>query len=362
MSDFQINYSKWAEKWINFAQKYDTDGIQGLSKTELIQLVGDIKDENVDTVTIRANLKKVSGTKTSSSIPVELQAAVNYFNINDDDTEDRRSNIVGNTYTKGEAILHALTSDIDNTHENCAAYKNINLIPKKWFRWYRPVEFVNFDLREIQEDAIKNITSLNKLQDDIQKAFETAHGTPEAEHITPKSVDIDMETFAQNYLGMSYEEFAQKYKDELEKIKTITNAELNSANTPQSLKDVHYKAQQYAYALTNREKEIMRDVRTESGNREKQEVFDYGDNMYVVEDMKLYGITPENFEKITNPVMYRAFTGALSDAYQTATDIEVLNTDSSKNIHAKEVKTINGTACFKGKDGHWYTFSGVCIK
>ena len=40
------------------------------------------------------------------------------------------------------------------------------------------------------------------------------------------------------------------YKDELEKIKTITNAELNSANTPQSLKDVHYKAQQYAYALT----------------------------------------------------------------------------------------------------------------
>ena len=311
MSEFQIDYSRWANPdAIRIAKSVDKDGINGLSRVEVFDLMKTAEFENIDSFTVS---KKSKQQKVSSQtqIPYELQVAIDYFNIRDDQTNQRRRTIVDNTYAKGEEIMHQLSSDINEAYVNCRAYENITLIPRRWFRWYRPTDFVNFDLAEIQKDAKENIQSLNKLRDDLQTAFETAHGTPKNEHQKPEDVDIDMEALALQHLGMSYEEFEQEYKDELEIIKTITTAELNSPNTPQRVKDAHYKAKQYAYNLTAREKEIMRDTRTESGNREMQEVFDYGDSMMIIEEMKDDGITEENFAQLTNPIMYRAFVDTL---------------------------------------------------
>ena len=362
MSEFKIDYSRWMNNDVlRIAESVDKDGIKGLSRIEIFDFMKAVECENVDSLTIS---KKSNRSKASSQkrIPSELQAAINNFNIEDENTEERRRAIVDNAYTKGEEIMHQLSSDINQAYVDCKAYSNITLIPKRWFRWYKPAEFVNFDLAEIQKDAKINIQSLNKLQDDIQTAFEKAHGTPKEEHQKPKDVDIDMEALAQQHLGMSYEEFEAEYKDELEIIKTITTAELNSADTPQRVKDAHYKAKQYAYNLTAREKDVMRDVRTESGNREMQETFDYGDNIMVIEDMKLYGITEENFAKLTNPIMYRAFTEALQEAYGDTDIIESPKDDKIQEHRAKKAEMIDGVPCIQGRDGHWYTLGGIRMK
>ena len=327
MSDFQIDYSRWSnQEAIRIAQNIDKDGIKGLSRIEIFDFMKEVKYENIDSLTLstKSRQHKVS---SQTQIPPELQAAIDNFNIEDDQTYERRKAIIDDAYARGEEIMHQLSSDINQAYVDCEAYENITLIPRRWFRWYRPAEFVNFDLAEIQKDAKNNIASLNKLQDDLQTAFEKAHGTPKEEHQKPQDIDIDMEALAQKHLGMSYEEFEKEYKDELEIIKTITIAELNSPDTPQRVKDAHYKAQQYAYHLTAREKEVMRDIRTDSGNKEMQEVFDYGDNMMVIEEMKDDGISEENFAKITNPIMYRAFTQALLKG-DTANGVDKKNADT----------------------------------
>lgn len=336
MSEFQIDYSRWINPdAIRIAKSVDKDGINGLSRTEVFDFVKTAEIENVDSFTVS---KKPKQRKVSSQtqIPYELQVAIDYFNIEDNQTYQRRKTIVDDTYAKGEEIMHQLSSAINEAYVNCKAYENITLIPRRWFRWYRPAEFINFDLAEIQKDAKENIQSLNKLQDDIQTAFEKAHGTPENEHQKPQDVDIDMEALAMQYLGMSYEEFEAEYKEELQIIKTITTAQLNSPDTPQRVKDAHYKAQQYAYNLTAREKDVMRDIRTESGNREMQEVFDYGDSMMVIEEMKDDGITEENYAQLTNPIMYRAFVETLMSL-----DV-VVGIDKNKEEEVFVPRTVKG--------------------
>lgn len=315
MSDFKIDYSRWINQdAIRIAENVDKDGIKGLSRIEIFNFMKAVENENIDSLSISAKSNQPRKTSSKKSVSAELQAAIDYFNIKDDQTEKRRKSIVDAAYSKGETILSQLSSDINKAFVDCEAYGNITLTPRRWFRWYRPIEFVNFDLAEIQNDAKNNIVSLNKLQDDLQTAFENAHGVPKEEHQKPKNIDIDMEALAQKYLGMSYEEFEAEYKDELEIIKTITTAQLVSPDTPQRVKDAHYKAQQYAYDLTAREKEVMRDIRTDSGYREMEETFDYGNNMMIIEDMKDDGITEENFAQLTNPIMYRVFTEALLEA------------------------------------------------
>ena len=205
--DLNVQYTNWEDKKAKkLAQKSDKDGKAGLNTVEeILKFFRRAQKKNVD-------MKEIFGLELSNKAR-KVQAAessagtgyaeiINYFNSLDYDT---RNEITYRANNIGYEILYQLEKDINTAFENCEGYTLIKL------RRDRFEDKVRFNLEEVQKDVTTALNSVNTLQEEIEKAYDTAKGTegtePEYENYNEKLAEI-----AQEKLGMGYDEFVEKHR------------------------------------------------------------------------------------------------------------------------------------------------------
>lgn len=340
-----IDYSNWDKKFYSIAQESDIDGVFGLSKKEQTIFQAKAIEDGIDTATITELFGGNFKNKTRAN-NTELENALNYYNKLDSFS---RSVITSKTYEIGEENLYNLEKEIDQAFIDCEAYQDILIVPQKR---PKPEKLLNFDIEYLRNITEKDMEALHELKEKIEYVIENANEEPN--HTSPERTPYDIDALAMEKLGMSYEEFREKYKEELEFCKTVTYADLN--NMTQTQRYVYSKAKAYAKEMLLTTINEAHTVRWDYGERLTEEISKYNNDFIEIlyfEDKE--NLTTKDINSLSSGIMRKSFKEALIKEY-TTTDIK--STEENQKIKkSKKVITKDGVI-IENPDGTKYKITG----
>ena len=293
--------------------------------------------------------------KTSNPV---FDAAVDYYNKEMSSYE--KSNVTNDTYNNLQQRLYDMEHSIDQAYLECQAYQDIVIVPRWHYRYYPYWEdkLINFDIEDLRTRTTQDMESLHELRDKVEYIIEEANGT--TEHNEPAKKDYDVDKLAQKHLGMSYEEFAEKYHDELEFCKTVTYADLGSMTESQRF--VYSKAKAYAREMLETTVNEAHTTNWDIGDRKLEETLSATENMYTISDFEYDGITEENWAEVKSGIMRKAFEEALISKYQKLKPDGVESTKSDGSVKKATKAIVNGVLLIFNPDGTVYNGAGQRIK
>ena len=364
-----IDYSAWTnQKAVKIAKKVDKDGIAGLSLQEAFNFVQKAYAQNIDkseiyeliglSVSNNAKTRRAENPAPSRERNTDFDKAVNYYNQNMDWTQ--RNSVTNQTFTNLETRLYNMEKSIDQAFIDCDAYKDIVIVPRWHYRFYPYLDtrLINFDIEELRNTTAKDMNALHQLKDKVESIIEEANGINE--HTEPQKTEYDIDALAQKHLGMSYEEFEEKYHDELEFCKTATMADLGQMTPTQAM--VYSKAKAYAKEMLNITINEAHNVNWDAGKRKTEETLKATGDMYTVMEFEDDNITEEGLNKIQSGIMYKAFEEALISKHREfdPTGVEGVKVN---NLPQKPRKVIvNGTLLIFHPNGSVYNGLGERVK
>lgn len=361
-----INYTNWTNtKAKNIAKQVDKDGIQGLNNEEVIDFIKLAASQNMEKtevyerlgVEVTNNKLRNSAANNSQYINPEFDNAINYYN---NLTSNERSNITYQTYNNLEAKLHNMEKAIDNAFLECDAYKDIVIVPRWHYRYYPKFDdkLINFNLEEIRNTTTKDMNSLQELKENIEYIIEEANG--ERTHKEIEKTEYDTNALAEKYLGMNYEDFSSKYKNELEFCKTVTYADYNTMTETQRM--VYSKAKAYAAEMLQITINEAHTVNWDAGERKVEETLKATDDMYTISEFESNGINEEGLEKLKSGIMYNTFQETLINKYHNNNQNGVDTILQENKIQKPKKQIINGNILIFHPDGSVYDISGKRVK
>ena len=249
---------------------------------------------------------------------------------------------------------------IDQAMMKCDAYKDIVIVPRWHYRFYPNFDdrLINFDIDELRQVTTRDMASLHELKDRLEYIVEEANGIES--HTEPDKTEYDVDVLAQKYLGMSYQEFASKYKNELEFCKTVTYADFASMNETQRM--VYSKAKAYAKEMLQTTILEAHTVNWDIGERKVDETLKATNDMYLISDFEYDGITKEGLAQIQSGIMYKAFEEALISKYQELDPDGVESVKGTKTVNEAKKIIVNGVVFIYHPDGKVYDEAGRRIK
>ena len=359
INNVNFSYPSWTNNRIAPRRKID-DNSQNI-KAESAKAADTAKKSGADKSVTMAPFDFSSTIVHRIPIPPnpEFDTAVAFYN----ETMDylQRSAVTSKTYNNLQTRLYNMEKAIDQAYIDCEAYSDIVIVPRWHYRYYPRFDdaLINFDINEIRERTTKDMASLNELRDKVEYIIEDANGT--TEHTTPAQTEYDVELLAQKHFGMSYKDFAEKYKDELEFCKTVTYADLSSMNETQRF--VYAKAKAYAKEMLQITINTAHTVNWNIGERKLQETLKASDDMIKISDFEDDGITPEGLSGLSSGIMYKAFEEALIDKYKELNpDTSVTETKTDEKPKKAVKCLINGAIVIFASDGSVYNLNGERIK
>lgn len=359
-----IDYSVWNnQKAIQIAKNIDQDGVKGLQGKEIFDFVKTAKENKIEKTELFELMglnisKNRAASLVSRPSNPEFDKAVEFYNKELDLYQ--RSKVTSKAYDNLETRMYNMEKSIDNAFLECEAYADIVIVPRWHYRFYPLFDdkLINFDIDEIRERTTKDMASLNELRDKVEYIIEEANG--ETEHTTPKQNDYDVEKLAQKHLGMSYEEFAEKYKDELEFCKTVTYADLASMNETQRM--VYAKAKAYAKEMLEITINEAHNTNWDIGDRKVEETLKASGDMFAISDFEDEGITDEGIANLKSGIMFKAFEEALIAKYREMNPTSVYGVEAKSTAKGPKKVIVNGVTLIYNPDGSVYNLNGQRIK
>ena len=361
-----IDYSAWSNsKAVEYAKKADTDGVKGLQGKEIFNFARNVAS-SIDKEEIRELLGlSVSQTRASSRAAAgsrpsnpEFDRAVEYYN--NSMSSRQRYEVTTDTYDNLTARLYKMEKAMDEAFQDCAAYQDIVIVPRWHYRFYPYIEtrLINFDIDELRTTTSRDMASLHVLKDRIESVIEEANGV--TEHTEPEKTHYDVDELAQKHLGMSYEEFAEKYHDELEFCKTVTYANLYTMTPTQA--EVYAKAKAYAREMLETTINEAHTVNWDAGERKTEETLKATGDMFTISEFEYDGITEDGLNEIQSGIMYAAFEEALISKHQELdpSGVDDIRVEGEQNAPRKVI--VNGTVLIFNPDGSVFDTAGRKIK
>ena len=284
----------------------------------------------------------------------DLKNAINNYNKLD---SYNRSKLTYETSDSVQSKLYKMESCIDNAFANCKAYQDICIIPRWHYRYYPYMQekLINFDVKEIRTRTDADMNSLQDLKDKIEYTIEEANG--EKEHNKPATTHYDIEELAQKHLGMSYADFDKEYHDELEFCKTVTYADFNSMNARQAF--VYGKAKAYAKEMLETIINEARNTRFNYGERLLDVTNKTSDDLSIITDFELDGISDESWAKLKNGIVINSFKAALKKNL-SENKPNGMNDIIVKPLTTKSIKKVeNGEVIIVTPNGFKYNTNGI---
>ena len=364
--NLNVDYSTWSnQKAVEIAKKVDTDGVKGLQGQEISKFMTSAIDNNMKQAEIFELMGlNISNTRAASSKMVsrpsnpDFDKAVNYYNTQMNSSQ--RYDVTQKTYANLEQRLYKMEQAINQAYTDCEAYSDIMIMPRWHYRYYPYFEdrLLNFDIADIRTRTTEDMESLHELKDKVEYIMEEANG--ETTHNEPIKTQYDVDALAQKHFGMSYEQFAETYKNELEFCKTVTYADLYAMNETQ--RKVYAQAKAYAKEMLEITTNEAHTVNWDVGERKLDETLKASGDMYTITEFEYDGITEQGLSEIKSGIMYKSFEDALITKHRDLdpTDIEKITT----NAQSKEPKKvrINGVTVIFMPDGSIYNLNGRKIK
>lgn len=284
----------------------------------------------------------------------DLKNAINNYNKLD---SYNRSKLTYETSDSVQSKLYKMESSIDNAFANCKAYQDICIIPRWHYRYYPYMQekLINFDVKEIRTRTDADMNSLQDLKDKIEYTIEEANG--EKEHNKPATTHYDIEELAQKHLGMSYADFDKEYHDELEFCKTVTYADFNSMNARQAF--VYGKAKAYAKEMLETTINEARNTRFNYGERLLDVTNKTSDDLSIITDFELDGISDESWAKLKNGIVINSFKDVLKKNL-SENKPNGMNDIIVKPLTTKSIKRVeNGEVIIVTPNGFKYNINGI---
>ena len=328
---------------------------------------------------------KLSGTRADAlgnrEISPEFQEAIDFYN--DNMSYSQRHSVTNQAENNIIAALSKMEQDINTAYIECAAFKDPNIMvvrnsPYRHYiypRWYD--RLLHFDVDALRKQTTDDMNSLNEIRDKVEYIMEAANG--DSEHHTPPKTEYDVDKIAEEYLETSYEDFAEKYPNELEKCKYVTFADIGNMNETEAY--VYGRAKAYASAMLDITTNDAHNTHWDIQERKLYEALAASDAIYAISECEYDGITPEGLAGIDSPIAYNAFETALIEKYEPLkpadttpdenpddgagddeTETSIQNTEAS-NVQQKPVKrVVNGAVLIFNPDGSVYNIYGQRIK
>lgn len=359
-----IDYSAWKSAELKqLAANADKDNVKGLNQHELIEFVKAAAQNNIDKAEISELLgARFSNKTTKSNVKWQqdplFNKAVEFYNEEMDYSE--RSDVTNKTYSNLGTRLYNMEKAMDQAFIECDAYQDIVIIPKKYYRFYPNFndKLINFNVDEIRNITSKDMESLHELKDKIEYIMEEANG--ETEHNEPSKTEYDIEALAQKHLGMSYEEFASKYTEELDFCKTVTLADMNAMTDKQRM--VYGKAKAYVSEMLSTTIMEAHTTNWDAGERKMEETLKATDDMFTISEFEIDGISEEGIAEIQSGIMYKAFEEELIKIYNELNPDGVQNITISNKSKGPQKVLIKGQFFIFMPDGSIYDATGKKIK
>ena len=363
-----IDYSLWTnQKAIKIAQNNDKDGVNGLQGTEIFNFAKEAKLNNFEKTEISELLglnvskNRAASNRTRDKHP-DFDKAANYYNTVMSDSQ--RHSVTTGAEDNIVSALHKMEQDIDQAYIDCAAFNDSNLmvVLSSPFRYYRYASWINkllnFDIDELRTRTTNNMNSLNEIRDKLEYIIEEAKG--ETNHTTPAKTEYDVDALAQKHFGMSYEEFAAMYPDELENCKYVTYATLSTMNETQAY--VYSRAKAYAAEMLDITLNEAHNVHWDIQERKLYESLDASGDIYLLSEFEYDGITPEGIAEFKSDISYNGFEKALISKYQELNPTSVSEVKEEESIKKPVKRIVNGNILIFNPDGSVYTLKGEKIK
>ena len=302
-----------------------------------------------------------SSTRTDNSTNKDFDKAVNFYN--DRMTSDERYAVTRKTYDNLETRLYNFEQELDKAFQNCEGYQDIVIVPRWHYRYYRQFNdnLINFDIEDIRTRTSKDMESLNKLKDNAVRVIEKANGITSRKE--PEKTKYDVDELAKKHFGMSYEEFKEKYKDELEYCKHFTYADFKLMDEVQA--DVYGKAKSYAIEMLNTTIEEAHIVNWNIGEKKVDETIKASNDMYIVSGFEYDGITKKGLDGFESGITFKAFEDALFNKYEELKNNERtgFNTKKTKDNLKKTIKcAVDGDVLIFNPNGTIFDIKGNRIK
>ena len=365
-----IDYSAWNNpKAVKIAKKVDKDGEYGLNLREAFNFVRKASAKNIDkcdfyelvglSISNQAKSRRVQGSNSSREKSADFEKAIYYYNNKMDYTQ--RSSVTYKTYDNLETRLYNMEKAIDQAFIDCDAYKDIVIVPRWHYRFYPQIDtrLINFDIEELRNVTSKDMKSLHQLKDKIEHIMEDANGI--SEHTEPQKTEYDVDEIAKKHFdGMSYEDFAAQYHDELEFCKTVTMADMGTMTPTQAM--VYSKAKAYAKEMLNTTINEAHTVNWDAGERKTNETMKATGDMFTIMEFEDDDITDEGLNEIQSGIMYKAFEEALISKHREfdPTGVEGVKVNNQPKEPQKVIK--NGGLLIFNPDGSVYNGLGKRVK
>ena len=178
-----------------------------------------------------------------------------------------------------------------------------------------------------------------------------------------KITKYDVDELAKKHFGMSYEEFKEKYKDELEYCKHFTYADFKLMDEVQA--DVYGKAKSYAIEMLNTTIEEAHIVNWNIGEKKVDETIKASNDMYIVSGFEYDGITKKGLDGFESGITFKAFEDALFNKYEELKNNERtgFNTKKTKDNLKKTIKcAVDGDVLIFNPNGTIFDIKGNRIK
>ena len=309
-----------------------------------------------------------SATRKYNSENSDFNNAVNFYN--DKMSYDDRYSVTRNTYDNLEIRLYNMEKDIDKAFQECEAYQDIVIIPRWHYRYQNRFEkeLLNFDIDDIRNRTTKDMQSLYELRDKVNSVIEKANGDKEHQKIERPKYDVD--EIAKKHLGMSYDEFKEKYKDEIERFKVFSIPDVKLGDT--ELLETYLKARDYVIEMLNKTVLEAQTTNWDIGEQKVEEALKTNEDMNVISDFEYDGITKKGLDEINSGISFQAFEDALIKKYNEYKSSEGQNTngeqkpDETTSVDSKELNNVtktvklvkNGKIIISSPDGSVYDLSG----
>ena len=382
-----IDYSVWINKQAaQIASSVDKDGVKGLQGKEIFDFTKAAKDNKIDKTEVyellglNVSKTRAGSTKAREHSP-EFDKAVEFYNSSMNSSQ--RYSVTRQAEMNITEILGDMERDINAAYQDCAAFNDPDMMVVRMspYRYYMYPRFydrlLNFDIDEIRTRTTKDMDSLNEIRDKIEYIMEKANG--ETTHTTPQKTEYDVDAIAQKHLGMSYEEFAQKYPKELENCKYVTYASLYNMDATQA--DVYSRAKSYAAEMMDITLSEAHNLHWDIQERKLYESLDASSDIYLISDFEFEGITPEGLAEFKSGISLNGFEQALIDKYNELKPEEepdnpdepdipdepdepdAITSAESESKPQKPVKrVVNGAVLIFNPDGTVYNLNGQRIK